>query len=200
MESLEEQSQQARHGDLSLKSGPRAAMDEPPLLYRVWFWGCCTCGLHASMSEFIDHCPGCQHERCHYCPLEFAKIHGEELCPTSATSTNKFVSGSYSTPIESNLPFTQRSRKHSLNYGDRNQGGKGQDFKKLREDATGSRDGVSSTGGSQRYPPNFACHFYKLNWKKYSPWADQKYEKCTGSRITELRRIKSVPNLTQSIA
>ncbi|KIN03488.1 hypothetical protein OIDMADRAFT_26180 [Oidiodendron maius Zn] len=39
-------------------------------------------------------------------------------------------------------------------------------------------------------PPDFACHFHKLNPLKYGPWTDRKYEKCPGSRITELRRIK----------
>jgi len=38
--------------------------------------------------------------------------------------------------------------------------------------------------------PNFACHFFKLDPRKYGPWTGSKYEKCPGSRITELRRIK----------
>ncbi|PMD31495.1 hypothetical protein L207DRAFT_189298 [Hyaloscypha variabilis F] len=38
--------------------------------------------------------------------------------------------------------------------------------------------------------PYFACHFYKLDPVKYGIWTDIKYEKCPGSRITELRRIK----------
>lgn len=38
--------------------------------------------------------------------------------------------------------------------------------------------------------PNFACPFYKLDPRKYGPWTDTKFEKCPGSRITELRRIK----------
>jgi hypothetical protein len=39
-------------------------------------------------------------------------------------------------------------------------------------------------------PKFFACHFYKLDARKYGPWTDMKYENCPGSHIMELRRIK----------
>jgi hypothetical protein len=50
-------------------------------------------------------------------------------------------------------------------------------------------DDPNSVGSSESLP-NFACHFYKLNFRKYGPWTDTKYEKCPTSRITDLRRIK----------
>ena len=37
---------------------------------------------------------------------------------------------------------------------------------------------------------NFACHFYKYDPTRFSFWTDEKYEKCPGSRITQLRHIK----------
>ncbi|KAG4438055.1 hypothetical protein IFR05_006469 [Cadophora sp. M221] len=30
-------------------------------------WACSNCGEHGGMSVFIEHCPGCQHLRCHDC-------------------------------------------------------------------------------------------------------------------------------------
>jgi hypothetical protein len=39
-------------------------------------------------------------------------------------------------------------------------------------------------------PPDFACHFHKLDPIKYGPWTDSKYGKCHASTIKALRRIK----------
>ena len=58
------------------------------------------------------------------------------------------------------------------------------------EDPGGDPGDDPSLAESLDNVPNFACHFYKLDPIKYGPWTDNKYEKCPGSRITALRRIK----------
>jgi hypothetical protein len=40
-----------------------------------WFWSCCNCGQQAALSTTISvACPGCQHIRCDYCPMESAQL------------------------------------------------------------------------------------------------------------------------------
>lgn len=39
-------------------------------------------------------------------------------------------------------------------------------------------------------PLNFACPFFKFDLIEFGPWTDEKYDKCPGSRIKELRHIK----------
>jgi hypothetical protein len=40
-----------------------------------WFWACCNCAVNAGLSTTISvGCPGCQHIRCAYCPMESAQI------------------------------------------------------------------------------------------------------------------------------
>jgi hypothetical protein len=51
----------------------------------------------------------------------------------------------------------------------------------------GSDPSITKSAG---HPFNFACHFYKFSPTRFCFYADEKYEKCPGSRITELRRIK----------
>jgi hypothetical protein len=51
----------------------------------------------------------------------------------------------------------------------------------------GSDPSITKSAGN---PPNFACHFHKFSPTRFCFWADEKYEKCPGSRITQLRHIK----------
>ncbi|PMD63392.1 uncharacterized protein K444DRAFT_610242 [Hyaloscypha bicolor E] len=45
-----------------------------------WFWSCCNCGSHAGLSTTILlACPGCDHIRCEYCPMESAQILKSQL-------------------------------------------------------------------------------------------------------------------------
>lgn len=61
---------------------------------------------------------------------------------------------------------------------------------KSPDDPNGDPGDDPNSAGSSESLPNFACHFYKLDFVKYGPWTDKKYEKCPTSRITDLRRIK----------
>jgi hypothetical protein len=61
---------------------------------------------------------------------------------------------------------------------------------KSPNDPNGDPGDDPNSAGSSESLPNFACHFYKLDFRKYGPWTDTKYEKCPTSRITDLRRIK----------
>jgi len=54
--------------------GRRIRDDEKPVVVWEWYWSCCFCAEHAGLStEINDACPGCQHRRCTYCPMEAAK-------------------------------------------------------------------------------------------------------------------------------
>jgi hypothetical protein len=98
--------------------------------------------------------------------------------------------GSSSAPIDQNLPPSSRLRKHGRDSGDNYGGRKDNNSKKPRGDPDGSPDDDPSPAGSTGGLPDFACHFHKLDPTKYGPWTDRKYKQCTGSSITELRRIK----------
>jgi hypothetical protein len=55
--------------------GPaRGHKDDRKEYVREWFWACCNCGAHAGMSTGSVGCPGCDHVRCDYCPMEVVKI------------------------------------------------------------------------------------------------------------------------------
>jgi hypothetical protein len=72
-----------KHGN-----GKRDEGREPNFTWE-WFWGCCYCSAHASMSTFIESCPGCTHLRCNDCPMEAVKISSANNVPNSmAPSTN----------------------------------------------------------------------------------------------------------------
>ncbi len=51
----------------------------------------------------------------------------------------------------------------------------------------GSDPSITESAGK---PLNFACHFYKLDPTRFCFYADEKYEKCPGSRVPQLRHIK----------
>jgi hypothetical protein len=203
MESLEHQGQHAHRADLSLQSN--SAIDEPPMIHREFRWGCCFCGVlsqvSGGMSIFIEQCPnfGCGHLRCQFCSMESVKIREEGFRSLSETSSSNFVNNSRLAPLNRTLTSTSPSQKHGCDSGESDKEEEGNKSKKLRRDAEDDPDcdpGIRSALDTS----NFACHFHKRNWRRYSPLADRRYKKCIGSSIpvTALRRIKSVPCSLQS--
>jgi hypothetical protein len=195
MERLEHQGQHADRADLSLQSN--SAIDESPMIHWEFRWGCCFCGvlsqLSGGMSIFIEQCPNfdCGRLRCQFCPLERVKIHEEGSWSLPETSSGNFVNNCRLTPVDRTLPSTSPSQKHGCDSGESDEEEEVSKSKKPRRDAEDDPD-CDPSMGSALDTPNFACHFYKRNWRKYSPWTDRRYEKCIGSRIPviELRRIK----------
>lgn len=131
------------------------------------------------------------------------KPNGEEKGSEEGNSgpeTQQPSEGSSSITVSRDPYFTSRSQKHDRDSGESDDEEKDSSSKKPRRDGGGDPDDDPGSMGTPRDTPNFACHFHKLNPRKYGPWTDQRYEKCTASRIKQLRRIKSVPGSTHSIA
>jgi hypothetical protein len=116
----------------------------------------------------------------------------------SGPDTQRPSQDSSSRMVGRDASFNKRPQKHDRDSGESDGEEKNDNFKKPRRDGGGDPDDDPSAGESSREPQNFACHFHKLNPIKYGPWADKRYEKCTGSRIPEIRRIKSVLNSNPS--
>ncbi|KAE9366629.1 hypothetical protein N431DRAFT_562011 [Stipitochalara longipes BDJ] len=224
------------------------------------FWGCCYCGDHASMSIFIEQCPGCSHTRCGSCATETVEIRISQIVPpksTSISSTSKVIQGNSQsggfvptgvarldtprpiirnilsgTPVEiseveveeagiqGNSSSSKRPR-HGFDpmlermqdkyvYGDFVECPSGfpgglsgenheddnardiygcflENLSTIIENPGDNKNIIEPLGSPPRL---FACHFHKLDPRKYGPWTDIKYDKCSSSHITQLRHIK----------
>lgn len=84
-----------------ISRGPRSLGEN----FNSWSWGCDNCGIHAAMSiNITEHCPGCQHLRCEYCPVEMVKFR-TKAARTGATRRSEKASVPHRKSIVQRQPY-----------------------------------------------------------------------------------------------
>jgi hypothetical protein len=127
---------------------------------------------------------------------KFSKTNGDEGSSgkdnSGSTETQQPSEDFSATSSHQDQSSNSRSQKRGRDSGESEGEEEYSNSKKPRRDPGDPDDGPSPESGPLDRL-NFACHFHKLDPMKYRAGGSQKYGKCTGSRITELRRIKLVP-------